>query len=55
MSKFKIDWAIDKDGKSIQLDQIDFVRITTAVNQYAGNMGEISTEVMTIENLHFKK
>ena len=55
MSKFKIDWAIDKDGKSIQLDQINFVRITTAINQYAGNMSEISTEVMTSEKLHFKK
>jgi len=26
----------------------------TAVNQDAGQMGEISTEVTTVENLHFK-
>ena len=55
MSQFKIDWAIDGNGKKVELDRIDFVRITTAVNQYAGSMGEISTEVMTVENLHYNK
>ena len=53
MTKFKIDWAVDADGNKANLDKIDFVRITTAVNQDAGNMGEISTEVMTVENLHY--
>ena len=53
MTKFKIDWAVDSDGKSMKLDYIDFVRITTAINQIAGNMGEISTEVMTVEDLHY--
>ena len=53
MTKFKIDWAVDKNGNRVQLDQIDFVRIYTAINQDAGNMGEISTEIMTIENLHY--
>ena len=52
MSQFKIDWAVDKDGNNIHLDQIDFVRIYSAINQDAGNMGEVSTEVMTIQNLH---
>lgn len=51
---FKIDWAIDNNGESIVLDCIDFVKIMTAVNQDAGQMGEISTEVTTVENLHFK-
>ena len=53
-SNFKIDWAIDSNGESIVLDCIDFVKIMTAVNQDAGQMGEISTEVTTVENLHFK-
>lgn len=53
-SNFKIDWAIDNNGESIVLDCIDFVKIMTAVNQDAGQMGEISTEVTTVENLHFK-
>ena len=54
-SNFKIDWAVDGNGTPADLDQIDFVKITTAVNQDAGQMGEISTEVTTVENLHFKK
>lgn len=53
-SNFNIDWAIDSDGKAVKLEYIDFVKIMTAVNQDAGQMGEISTEVMTVENLHFK-
>jgi len=46
---------VDGNGTPADLDQIDFVKITTAVNQDAGQMGEISTEVTTVENLHFKK
>ncbi len=53
-SNFKIDWAVDSEGNKITLDEIDFVKIYTAVNQYAGQMGEISTEIVTIENLHFE-
>lgn len=52
-SNFKIDWAVDTKGNKITLDEIDFVKIYTAVNQYAGQTGEISTEIVTIENLHF--
>lgn len=54
-SNFKIDWAVDEEGAPASLDAIDFVKIMTAVNQDAGQMGEISTEVMTVENLHAKK
>lgn len=54
-SQFKIDWAVDKNGDPVRLDAIDFVKIYTAVNQNVGWMGEISTEVMTVENLHYKK
>lgn len=54
-SQFKIDWAVDHNGNSVTLDQIDFVRIYTAVNQDVGWMGEISTEIATVEDLHFEK
>lgn len=54
-SQFKIDWAVDQNGKSVILDQIDFVRIFTAVNQNIGWTGEISTEIATVEDLHFEK
>lgn len=53
-SQFKIDWAVDREGNSVALDEIDFVKIYTAVNQDVGWMGEISTEVMTVEDLHFE-
>ena len=53
--KFKIDWAIDKNGTPVKLDAIDFVKIYTAVNQNVGWMGEISTEILYVEDLHFKK
>jgi len=54
-SNFKIDWAVDEDGDPVSLDQIDFIRIYTAVNQVCGWMGETSTEISTIEDLHSKK
>ena len=47
-SNFKIDWAVDSNGSPVDLDQIDFVKIMTAVNQDAGQMGEISTEVTDV-------
>ena len=54
--KFKIDWAVDKNGNPVVLDGINFVRIyTAAVNQNSGWMGEISTELQAVEDLHFKK
>ena len=53
LSNFDIDWAVDENRKPIHLDVIDFVRIYTGVNQDAGAMGEVSTEIETIENLHY--
>lgn len=53
--QFKIDWAVTQNGKPVALDEIDFIRIYTAVNQNVGWTGEISTEIMTIEDLHFEK
>ena len=55
LCKFKIDWAVDKSGIPVSLDAIDFVKIYTAVNQEIGWTGEVSTELVTVENLHFKK
>jgi hypothetical protein len=55
MSKFKIDWAVDAQGNKVALDQIDFVKIYTAVNQYCTQIGELSTEITGVENLHYEK
>jgi hypothetical protein len=52
LSNFDIDWAVDSNGKAKHLDSIDFIRVFTGVNQNAGWLGELSTEVAGAENLH---
>lgn len=54
-SQFKIDWAVDREGNPVGLDGVDFIRIYCAVNQVCGWLGESSTEVSTIEDLHFNQ
>lgn len=49
-----IDWAVDKDGKPANLPGIHFVRVHTAINQEAGWLGEVSTEVAGAYDLHLK-
>ena len=43
-----ISWAIDSEGRYVEFDRIDFVKIYTGVNQGAGWLGELSTEVKGI-------
>jgi len=52
LNGFDLDWAVDANGSKIILRQIHFIRVYTAVNQNAGWMGEISTEISGAENLH---
>lgn len=54
-SKFKIEWAIDHGGNPVHLEQIDFVRIYTAVNRFIPGVGELSTEIKGIEDLNTDK
>ncbi|MBR4849792.1 MAG: hypothetical protein IKV09_02565 [Alistipes sp.] len=42
---FKISNAIDANGKTKQLDYIDFVKVQVGVNTKSGWLGEVSTEV----------
>ena len=51
-SEFKIDWAVDSEGNSVNLPGINFVKIYTGVNQQNGWLGEASTEVMDAWDLH---
>lgn len=53
-SNFKIEWAVDKQGNQVHLPGIDFVKVYTGVNQYCGWLGETSTEVMGINDLHLQ-
>ena len=43
---------MDVNGNKINLPGIDFVKVYTAVNQYNGWIGEVSTEILGAEDLH---
>ncbi len=49
---FNIEWAVDDAGNPVHLETIDFIRIHTAQVQEAGWLGETSTEVAGIIDLH---
>ncbi len=44
-NKFDISNAVDKDGNSVYLENIRFIKIQTAVFQQAGQLNEISAEI----------
>lgn len=52
MSDMNIEWAVDSKGNSVHLHAIDFIKIYTGVNQYCGWLGETSTEVLGVTDLH---
>lgn len=53
-SAIDIDWAVDKQGRKVHLPGIDFVKVYTGINQEAGWLGEVSTEVAGAYDLHEK-
>lgn len=54
-SAIDIDWAVDANGNPANLPGVDFIKIYTGVNQENGWLGECSTEVTGIEDLHILK
>lgn len=54
-SNFKIDWAVDTEGNPVHLQGIDFIKIYTGVNQFNGWLGECSTEVAGVTDLHIEE
>lgn len=52
LSNMDIDWAVDKQGNKVHLPGIDFVKVYTGVQQYAGWLGDTSTEVSFFTDLH---
>ena len=50
-SSFRIDDALDSEGKQVILKYIDFIKVQTAVNSKSGWLGELSTEVTGFEDL----
>lgn len=53
-ANFNIEWAIDKNGESVQLPGAHFIKVYTGVNQYCGWLGETSTEIIGAQDLHVK-
>lgn len=51
-SAIDIDWAVNSKGQKVHLPGIDFVKIYTGVNQENGWLGECSTEITSVEDLH---
>lgn len=51
-SSFDIDWAVDAQGEPVALDHIDYIRVMTGIFQYCGSLGETSTEVASVTDLH---
>ena len=50
-----IDWAVDSEGNPVDLPGVDFIKIYTGVNQFNGWLGECSTEVMGVTDLHIEE
>ena len=51
-SSFDIDWAVDEHGNHVALDHADFVRVVCGIFQYCGWLGETSTEIASVKDLH---
>lgn len=49
---FNLDWAVDKNGNPVVITFCHFIKVYTGVNQYCGDLGETSTEIMGAEDLH---
>ena len=52
LNSFDISWAVDSDGRPVDLPGVDFIRVYTGVNQYCGWLGETSTELSRAQDLH---
>lgn len=42
---FDISWAVDANGNYVDLDKIHFIKVQCAINEDAGWLGEVSTEI----------
>lgn len=47
-----IDWAVNAKNQKVHLPGVDFIKVYTGVNQENGWLGECSTEVMGVNDLH---
>lgn len=54
-SAIDIEWAINSKGQRVSLPGVDFIKIYTGINQECGWLGECSTEITGVEDLHILK
>lgn len=54
-AQINIDWAVDKDGKSVKLQGIDFVKVYNSNRAENPSTGEVSTEVSGFTDLNLIK
>lgn len=54
-SSIDISWAVNDKGQYVELPGVDFIMVYTGVNQENGWLGECSTEITGIEDLHLLK
>ena len=52
-NSFDIGWAVDKEGKPVNLPFIHFIKVMTGINQQCGRLGETSTEICKAKDLHY--
>ena len=53
-NRFDISNAVDADGKRVELDYINFVKVQSAINFQCGWIGEVSTEVRGFKDINFE-
>ena len=53
-TSFDLSWAVDEDGNPMELTEVDFIRVYTAVDENNPVTGEISTEIQGAIDLHLK-
>jgi len=52
LNSFDIDWAVDGQGRHVNLAGVDFIRVYTGIKQYCGWLGETSTEISRAMDLN---
>ena len=53
-TSFDLSWAVDAEGKPVELSSVDFIRVYTAVDGSLHETGELSTEISGAKDLHIK-
>ena len=49
---FDISNAVDAEGKRVELEYINFVKVQCGVNAVSGYLGEVSTEICGVRDIH---